>query len=367
MKTPEGLWYSALNADSEGEEGKSYLWNQSQVFDILKDSPLIEDILSLYDITNHGNWELGQSHPRVPLQILKSTDLLDVTANLEMLEPARQLLLKSRNSRIQPSRDEKILLEWNALTAKGLLDAGRALAQPRILSDGLQTLDAIYIHLRSPAGPFLRSLCNGIPGPHAFLPDIAALLAANLTAYEVTLAPIWIERAQELVAHLFTDHQDMASPFFRMSSIHGETLFAHRIDLQDDVISCANSQIACSLRTLGILTDNSELVARSTKMVNTMREITLIEPNYHANWLRAFVHQTSSQVIVSIHGPEAHRWSREVWMLFPLAIIAGIEHAPLNSESTSAEVCQGNRCLASVHNLKDLLQTVGAQYSRTAP
>jgi len=358
MKTPEGLWYSALNADSEGEEGKAYLWNQGQVFEALQESPLIEDILATFDITNQGNWESGQSHIRIPERIWKKADLYDVTANLEMLEPARLLLFKTRSLRIQPSRDDKILLEWNALTAKGLLDAGRALVQPRTLSDGLQTLDAIYTHLRTPTGTFLRSICNGIPGPHAFLPDLAALFAADLAAYEVTQAPLWLERAQEVATLLLTHHLDSASPFFRMSSVHGETLFAHRIDLQDDVIPCANSQIALCLRTLGILTDNPVFVEHATKMVNTLREITLLEPSYHAHWLRAFVHQASPQVTVRIAGPDAQRWAREVWMLFPLAIIAGNELAGMDLQETTAEVCLGDRCLASVHDLKGLLNSV---------
>jgi len=92
--------------------------------------------------------------------------------------------------------------------------------------------------------------------------------------------------------------------------------------------------------------------------VNTLREITLLEPSYHAHWLRAFVHQASPQVTVRIAGPDAQRWAREVWMLFPLAIIAGNELAGMDLQETTAEVCLGDRCLASVHDLKGLLNSV---------
>jgi len=355
--SPEDLYTSALDADSEGREGAHYIWTQEQVFNSLPDTPLCESALETWDITRQGNWENGESVPRIPASLSQSLLPIDLSQRLLALEPVRKTLLAARTNKPRPSLDDKILLEWNALTARALLDAGRVLDDQRLLSHGLHLLDSLFTRLRDAQGSFHRSLHQGALGPLAFLPDLAQLAEACLTAYETSLEDTWLKRSEEVARIILHDYSDTQSPFFFTAPPAREELFAHRIPLHDDVIASANSVFARVLLRLGYLLENPEWTNRARQMILTKREDALNDPCYHANWLRAYVDLVVPAPSVEFSGPDAQRWAKNVWLLFPRVIIkAGIS----SQEGTRAQVCKDSRCLPLCTDLRATLAAISS-------
>lgn len=358
LQSPEGLWYSALNADTDGVEGATYVWTQDQAFQAAPENPLLEEYLRALDITSHGNWEHGNSHPRMAPHFAKDLSIAESAQVLASLEPVRMQMLLARNARSQPSRDEKILLEWNALAAKGLLDAGRALDDLKMQSLGLDTLEALFKHLRDQDGVFYRSLCNGKLGTRAFLADLAVLADACYTAHECTLAPRWLDEASTLVESILREFSRSDTPLLAMNDLQSEQLFTVPVEIRDDVIPSSNSVFARVLLKLGNLLEKPEWKSKAEAMIHTMRETALNAPTTHPNWIRALFDLLYPAPIIKIQGPEAQRWSRELWMIFPRCTLSGSYQ---RQGKTTATVCGVSSCLPEVDSLKDLLGQVGKE------
>ena len=368
LRNPQGLWFSALDADSPGGEGATYAWTQNQVMEALAQADLLESLgdkgteefLSFYDISHKGNWENGTSIPRIPQRQLKATSVDKFTTQLHKFSEARQALLHARNQRPQPATDHKVILEWNALMAKAYLDAGRSLDDAKLLSQGLDTLDAIFLHLKSAEGSFSHSVVfeNGTPtaGPQAFLADLAQLAEACHAAFEVTLQVSWLDRAETILIDIMNHHGDTQTAFFRTTSTLGESLFASPLELQDDVTPAANSTIARNLHRIGTLREYPLWTSHAASMIAAMRDQATGEPLFHANWLRNWLALVTPVITIRLGGPEATRWSRIIWSQFPSVIIGKTE---ATSPVSVAEICAQNRCLAPVFDLRSVLETVG--------
>jgi len=352
----DGLWMSALDADSEHREGACYAWSQAQVLDVLQTSANAETFVHTFDISHKGNWENGVNVPRIPWKLIRSEDPALLSTTLDAMEPERKILLQARSEREQPSTDDKVILEWNALLVRGLLDAGRALDDAKLISTGLTTLDALLNTMKDEQGRHLRSITGKEKGHRAFLSDLVFLADACLVAYETTLATHWASACEQIVDEIMAVHADTKSVFFLMSPSDGETLFASRVELDDNVIPSANSVLARVLARIGEIADEPAWIERSRQMILGMREIALSEPAFHANWLRAFIQQASPFATVQISGPDAQRWAREVWRIFPLARISGECTA---QGQTRAEICDHQQCFGTTHSLKTTLEQIG--------
>jgi len=352
LRTPQGFYASALDSDTDGVEGAYYTWTQEQVFTTLADSPQIESVLELWDISLHGNWEQARSIPHILRQKVQNQSPFAIVQKLKALEPARQALGAVRNLRTHPHRDEKIILEWNALTARALLDAGRILDQARLLSEGLQLLDMLFLQLRDSAGVFHRCLNQDDLGPQAFLPDLAQLCKACLVAYETTLVETWRARAEELMTIIIHDYADLESPFFCTEPVQHAELIARRIPLNDNALASANSVLARLLIRLGTLCDQADWLERGRHMILAQREETLNNPCENAYWLLAYLDLVMPAPQVALEGPEAQRWARTVWMQFPRTIL---KKAEVPTEETTAQICLQDRCLGIEMELRAVL------------
>lgn len=356
MQSPEGLWYSALNADTKGVEGATYLWNQEQVFQAAPESEMLEEFLRSMDITSRGNWENGLSHLRLAPNISRDLSAMQVAQALEQFEPIRKSMLACRDKRDQPSRDEKVILEWNAYTAKGFLDAGLILDDQRLQTLGLNTLDALFTHMRDSNGNYYRTLTHGIPGEQAFLCDLTSLAEASLCAHEQTLSPHWLAHSSEVLEHILAHFHPSENGLYPMNSSLGESLYAQAFETRDDVLPSSNSTLARLLLRLGTLKEREDWITLGRALIQSMRETALNSPSSHPNWIRAIFDMLYPQPLVTIEGDHAQRWAREVWRLFPRVIISGKQR---RSETTDATVCTDSACLPTVSTLKDLLNTLG--------
>jgi len=240
MRAPEGGFYSALDADSEGEEGTFYVWTRQQVLELL-DEGVADLFMSCYDVSEQGNFE-GSNILHVPhdLDAVAKREGMDLEALRELLRDARQTLLEARNLREPPFRDEKVLASWNGMAIRALAEAGGVLNQPRFREAAVSGLDFLLGSMRQ-GNRLLRSYKSGTARIDAFLEDYAAVGNAILTVYESTLEPRWLDEAAwttERVVELFWDD---ASGVFHDASKDGETLTVRARDLMDNATPSGNS------------------------------------------------------------------------------------------------------------------------------
>ena len=240
MRAPHGGFYSALDADSEGEEGTFYLWTPSQVNELL-DADVAAVFMRCYDVSEEGNFEKSNIlHLPHNLDVVAKSEGMNPEHLRELLRDAKKTLLKARQLREAPFRDEKILAGWNSLAIRGLAEAAGALDQPRFLEAAVVALDFLLVNMRD-GDRLRRSYKDGSARIDAFLEDYAALGNAILTVYEVTLDPRWLDEvawATERVIDLFWDDEECV---FHDVPEDGEALTIRARDLMDNATPSGNS------------------------------------------------------------------------------------------------------------------------------
>ncbi len=240
MRDPDGGFYSALDADSEGEEGTFYVWTPAQVRAVLGDevAPLFE---RCYDVSEAGNFE-GKSILHLPhdLEAVARSEDLDVEVLRNRLREAGELLLEARGLREPPFRDEKVLAGWNGMAIRALAEAGGALGRESYVQAALSALEFVLTKMRHD-DRLLRSYKDGASRIDAFLEDYGAVGNALMTVYEVTLDPHWLDEIQwitDRVIELFW--QDEKGVFYDAPR-DGETLIIRPRDIMDNATPSGNS------------------------------------------------------------------------------------------------------------------------------
>jgi uncharacterized protein YyaL (SSP411 family) len=240
MRSPEGGFYSALDADSEGEEGTFYVWTPAEVRELL-DAEVADLFMRCYDVSESGNFE-GSNILHLPHDLDAVAKREDVSLEVlrELLQDARHVLLGARSLREPPFRDEKILASWNGMAIRALAEAGGALNQPRFREAAGSGLDFLLANMRKD-DRLRRSYKDGMARIDAFLEDYAAVGNAILSVYEATLEPRWLDEAAwitERVIDLFWDDSD---GIFHDAPRDGETLSVRARDLMDNATPSGNS------------------------------------------------------------------------------------------------------------------------------
>ncbi len=255
MTSPVGAFYSTQDADSEGEEGKFYVWSEKEIDDVLgaELAPLAK---SVYGVTERGNFE-GHN-----ILFRSKTDEQDARLNRLSVEEFRDKLGKikcqlygERARRVWPGRDEKVLTGWNALMIAALAQAGAALGVPRYVEAAAKAADFVLTTLRGPDGRLFRTCGVGQPPKLAgYLEDYAYTADALVTLYEATFDPRWLRAAIELADVMlkhFADEQ--GSGFFYTADDH-ERLIARTKDLHDGSLPSGNATAVTALLRLAALT-----------------------------------------------------------------------------------------------------------------
>jgi hypothetical protein len=257
MTSPEGGFYSTLDADSDGEEGKYYVWSAREVDEILgADAELFKDV---YDVTAGGNWEghsiLNRSKTDEQDARLHGVDAGELRVRLT---EAKRRLLAARERRTPPGRDEKVLTAWNGLMIGAFAQAAQVLGGGY---DGIAERSAEFVltRLRAPDGRLLRTYSS--PGPaklNAYLEDYAFMIDALVSLYEATLKARWLSAAQELAGLMLDQFADPAGGFYFVGKDH-EPLIVRGKDPHDGSVPSGNSVAATALLRLARLTGREDL------------------------------------------------------------------------------------------------------------
>ena len=256
MRDPEGGFYSALDADSEGEEGIFYMWTPAQVREVL-DSDLATLFERCYDVSDAGNFE-GKSILHLPhdLEAIARSEGMESERLRERLHEARDLLLEARNLREPPFRDEKILASWNGMAFRALAEAGGALGRESYLQAGVSGLDFVLSKMRRD-NRLLRSYKDGVSRIDAFLEDYGAVGNALVTVYEVTLEPRWLDEIRWISDRMIELFWHAEVGVFYDAASDGEGLIVRPRDIMDNATPSGNSlAVELLLRTAHLFGDD---------------------------------------------------------------------------------------------------------------
>jgi len=355
MTHPGGGFYSALDADSEGVEGKFYTWTDDEIKEVL--GTQAERITKYYHTTEEGNWEHGRN-------ILKRGHESELQVAPENLEELKKKMLAVRSKRIRPGLDDKILTGWNAMTIQGLTDAYKACGDEQFLLLALDNISFMENFLMAD-GKVYRAFKTKHSETEAFLEDYAYLIQAYTSLYQVTFNENWLNKAENWCHYVMEHFYDKEEGFFHFSSLSAEQLIAKKKEIFDNVIPASNSVMAHNLHTLGILLDKEEWKDHSVKMTSLIAGLIESEPGYMSNWgilLFEIIHGMSELVI---SGEDALTFRHELHQHFlPFAVTAGTsdksELALLAGRDAKANqtliyVCQNKTCKLPVNNPSDAL------------
>jgi hypothetical protein len=307
MRAPEGGFYSALDADSEGVEGKFYVWTLDEIREALGDDA--EAAIAYFGMTEQGNFE-GKNIP--------------VRAGAEPPPGAKERLYEVRAKRVWPGLDDKRLAAWNALMISALAEAGAVLDEPRYLDAARDCAAFVLGSMRDPGGRLLRTFKDERAHLNAYLEDHAYLIEALLTLYESSFEPRWFAAARDLADRLIARFADNErGGFFETSSDH-EQLVARRKDLEDNPIPAGNSSAAYGLLRLAALTGEHEYERRAEGVLRLLHELAPRHPQAFAHLLQALDFRLARTREVALAGDETAELERVVRSKFrPHIVLAG--------------------------------------------
>jgi uncharacterized protein len=253
MTSPEGGFYSSLDADSEGEEGKYYVWTQAQIVEVLgrQEAGLF---CNVYGVATGGNFEGGSSILHLDRSVFKvAAELRMDEAELRLrLASCRARLLRTRETRPRPGRDDKILADWNGLMISALAFGSRVLDEPRY-AEAARRAGRCVLDRMVRDGRLLHSFTGGAARHQAYLTDHAFLLAAFLDLYEATFDPSWVAEARAMASRLHELFRDERSGGFFFTAGDHETLIARTREGNDGAVPAGASVAALALPRLSAL------------------------------------------------------------------------------------------------------------------
>jgi hypothetical protein len=299
-------FYSSLDADSEGEEGKFYVWDASEIDSIINNKDQAEVFKKYFSVKDNGNWE----HTNI-LVVNKNLSAKDFNMSqddlVNQISSNKKKLMEHRASRIRPGLDDKILTSWNGLMLKGYVDAYRAFGENKYLDIALKNANFILNNSLQKDGSLNRNFKDGKSSINAFLDDYATVIDAFTALYEVTFDLKWLMKAKELTEYTMDHFQNGENNMFYYTSDLDPALIARKMELSDNVIPASNSIMARNLYKVGTLTYDQKMVSESKKMVNNIADkiIGTEYPSYYSNWCQLMATMVKPPYEIAILGTDA--------------------------------------------------------------
>ena len=374
MTHAQGGFYSSLDADSEGEEGKFYLWTLEEINEILPGGVQLDVFTEAYQISAQGNFE-GSTILQQTVSSKALSEKFNIPDNeiSQLLNETHQLLLARRNQRIRPATDDKVLLAWNAWMLEAFSEAARYLQREDYLETARRNAQFLKQSMFQD-GRLMRSWRDGKALHNAYLEDYASFILALTNLYQSDPDPEWYKLAGQLTEDMITEFSDPAGGFFDTRADH-ETLISRPKDVQDNATPCGNSLAAFALLKMSAYSGNHDWHERAVVSLSAMQEIAKSHPLAFGNWLAAIDFSLVEVKEIAILGepsdPASQALVASLWSEFrPYAVAAisapvpGPGSPPLLEQRTlidgkpSAYVCQNFTCKLPVTSPQDLLRQI---------
>jgi len=309
MMTSEGSFYSALDADSDGEEGKFYVWSDEELKSTLNEADYAF-AQSYYKIGEETLWEenhiLLRNETNAEYAEKNGMPLAEVN---EVSASINRQLLKKRNERVRPGLDDKSLTSWNALMLTGFLDAYQAFGEEKFLKAAQINAKWFEKNQLQADGALFHAYKKGESKINGFLEDYCFAIEVFTKLYEATFDEHYLQQADKMATYAIAHFYDDKSGMFYFSSNTGGSLIARKMEIMDDVIPASNSALANALYDLGILLDKTEYKEKAKKMLATVYQDMINYSSSYSNWGILTMKMTHPYYEVAITGKD---WQKQV-------------------------------------------------------
>ncbi|HTE29216.1 MAG TPA: thioredoxin domain-containing protein [Chryseolinea sp.] len=352
LRSQDGGFFSSINADSEGEEGKFYVWSKQEI-DKLLDNRSAMLVSKVFNVTAEGNWEAGKN------VLFKKPSPALPHADEEVLENACKTLLSRRNKRIKPTTDEKILTSWNALTIEGYLHAYTAFGNREYLEGALKCATFLEKNRVDNNGHVWRVSNEGHPSIEGFLDDYAFLARAYIQLYQCTFDIHFLTVARSILDYAISNFYDAQSELYYFSLDKSARQIASKIEVADEVVPSSNAVFADVLYLLSEYFQNDGYREKYDAMLRRVSEKLDGNGPYYASWVRLAERESTKPYEVAIIGPEAEKKRKLLSRHYlPTAILLGgqAENLPLLENKllagkTMIYVCRDRTCKLPVEDV----------------
>jgi len=372
LRSPEGGFYSAEDADSEGEEGKFYLWTRDEIIQILGEEQGSQ-VAEYFQVRPGGNFDDEATRQHSGRNILYTKPGIDASPDAydPKLDEARVKLLEARKRRIRPSLDDKILTDWNGLTIAALAIASRVFQVSAYYDAADSAASFLLSRLADVNGRLLHRYRNGQAGIQASLDDYSFLVWGCLELYETRYQSSWLETARNLTLEQIERFWDEKDGGFFFTPSDGEQLIVKQKELYDGAVPSGNSVAFFNLLRLGRLTGDPEFEARAARLAAYASSQVSLAPLAYTAFLTAldFALGPTREIVISGSGEEAQKMLKLVQATYlPDSVVVGYEPGDATLETVApfvksqppvdgraaAYVCRNHACERPVTDVLEL-------------
>ncbi|MBS1651656.1 MAG: thioredoxin domain-containing protein [Bacteroidetes bacterium] len=341
----ENLFYTALDADSENEEGKYYVWKKYELEALLNEDYNL--FAAIYNINETGYWENDNYILTLNENLTQIQYAFQISANeLEnKIQNFKLILLTSATKRIKPKCDNKSILSWNALTCSAYCKAYLAFNDTNYKQIALNNIKAIEKYYKKNNTAFYRIYNAGKAKIDAFLEDYAFLIEAYMNVYLITQNETFLYKAKAIADFVINEFSDENSNYFYYTNLNNKQLIANTIEIIDNVIPSSNSQMALNLFFLSHYFNDNSYLERSKKMLSSLSESIINYGSSHSNWAILATHLSYLFQQITIVGKDVDIKLKKLYQ-------AGLNNAILAvSETTSNMPLLKNRYVVDETNI----------------
>jgi hypothetical protein len=370
LTSPEGGFYSSLDADSEGEEGKFYVWSSQEIKEILgNDAELFSDY---FGITASGNWEHNKNIPDINEGEKNTGKKYNLTENQfeSKINELKEKLFHAREKRVRPHTDDKILTAWNALMSIGLIDAYKTFGENDFLKMAETNIDFLLKNVSTTGNGLYRNYKNGKANIPAFLDDYAFMITALIDYYQVSFNEKYLQKAEAITQYTEQHFFDKSSGMFFYTDDQYSNLIARKMEVADNVIPSSNSEMAKNLLILSLYFEKNDYENKSVQMVKNIIEDAKPNLGYYSNWAQALALQVFSPFEIAIVGND---WKAKLTQFqkhyLPNSIYLGgstegsfsLLQDKLMAGKTMIYVCKNKTCKMPVDQVENALSQIRNQ------
>lgn len=365
LYAPGKGFYSALDADSEGVEGKFYVWSKAEIEQVL---PGDADLFcAFYDVTENGNWE----HTNI-LNIRKPLEAFALEKNIpeqtlqDMLQKSREKFLQHRNKRIRPLLDDKILLGWNALMNSAYSKAYSTFGNSQYEKVASENMDFIWSRFTRDGLNFFHTYKKEIARYPAFLDDYAYLIQALIHLQEISGNADYLYKAKSLIEWVIDRFSEDETGFFFYTNKEQQDVIVRKKEVYDGAIPSGNAIMAFNLQYIGVVFDITRWKDRAIKMCAGLQQAVHRYPGSFGVWATMILSMVGGIAEIAIIGKDVESVRRELLGHFiPFRVLQSAPVAnnelPLlankpSSSDTQIYLCKNYQCSAPVDKMSDLIR-----------
>ena len=364
LKSDNSGYYSALDADSEGEEGLYYTWTFQELEDILtKDEMALAKVY--FNLKPQGNWENQRNILAQNISVEKLADKFQytLTETKQHLDAIKTKLKTQRNKRVKPGLDNKLITAHNAMLVKAFVKSYQATSDETYKTMALDLMQKLIKSSINSDYSINRLMDKS--KPQGFLDDYAFMIEALIYAYEISFEIDYLQQAEKLVDYTFNHFYDDQQQLFYYADKNSQ-LIARKIEFSDNVIPSSNAVMAENLWRLGHLLSKDEFTETAINMLKKVQHLYKKFSLYFANWHKLNIAVLKGQIDVAVTGPNAvenvHELQKYFW---PYVNFCGgdSENLPqlqhkVKTNTDQFFICQNKTCTKPLTNIKETTEGI---------